>query len=65
MQIWWLLYAVVDVYNQHTYTYVSFFGGLVVSMLASGTQDRGFEPGQSRQIFQVKKSTSCLPFEGK
>jgi hypothetical protein len=24
---------------------VSAFGGLVVSMLASGTQDRGFEPG--------------------
>jgi hypothetical protein len=31
------------------------FGGLVVSMLASGTQDRGFEPSQSRQIFRVKK----------
>jgi uncharacterized protein YwbE len=31
------------------------FGGLVVSMLASGT----------RRIFQVKKSTVCLPSEGK
>ena len=26
------------------------FGGLVVSMLASGTQDRGFDPGRSRRI---------------
>jgi hypothetical protein len=41
------------------------FGGLVVSMLASGTQVRGFKPGQSRQIFQAKKSTACLPSEGK
>jgi hypothetical protein len=43
----------------------SSFGGLVVSMLASGTQDRGFEPGQSRQIFRAKKSTAFLPSEGK
>jgi NADPH:quinone reductase-like Zn-dependent oxidoreductase len=34
------------------------FSGLVVSMLASGTQVRGFKPGQSRQIFQVKKSSA-------
>jgi hypothetical protein len=27
------------------------FGGLVVSMLASGTQDRGFESGQSMRSF--------------
>ena len=27
------------------------FGGLVVSMLASGTRVRGFEPGRSRWIF--------------
>jgi hypothetical protein len=26
----------------------------VVSMLASGTQDRGFEPGRSRRIFRAK-----------
>jgi hypothetical protein len=39
--------------------------GLVVSMLASGTQDCGFEPGRSRRIFRVKKSTTCLPSEGK
>ena len=40
------------------------FGGLVVSMLASGTQDRGFDPGRSRRIFGAKKSTACLPWEG-
>ena len=41
------------------------FRGLVVSMLASGTQDRGFDPGQSRHIFWAKKSTACLPWGGK
>jgi hypothetical protein len=44
---------------------LSGFGGLVVSKLASGTQHRGFEPGRSRQIFWAKKSTVCLPSEGK
>ena len=29
------------------------FGGLVVSMLASGTQVCGFKPGRSRWIFRV------------
>jgi hypothetical protein len=33
------------------------YGGLVVSMLVSGTQDRGFETGTSR----AKKSSACLP----
>jgi hypothetical protein len=47
------------------YVGVSGFGGLVVSMLTSGTQDHGFEPGQSCEIFQAKKSTACLPLEGK
>ena len=40
------------------------FGGLVVSMLASGTQDHGFDPGRSRRIFRAKKSTACLPWGG-
>ena len=40
------------------------FGGLVVSMLASGTQDRGFDPGPSRRIFRAKKSTACLLWGG-
>ena len=46
------------------YSYISGFGGLVVSMLASGTQDRGFDPGRSRRIFRAKKSTACLPWGG-
>jgi hypothetical protein len=37
------------------------FGGLVVSMLASGTQDHGFAPGRSRRNFRAKKSSACLP----
>ena len=42
------------------------FGGLVVSMLASGTRIRGFTPGRSRWIFRVsEKSSTCLPSEGK
>jgi hypothetical protein len=40
------------------------FGGLVVSMLASGSRVRGFDPDRSRWIFSdVKKA--CLPSEGK
>jgi hypothetical protein len=39
--------------------------GLVLSMLASGTQDRGFEPGRNLRIFRAKKFTACLPSEGK
>jgi hypothetical protein len=31
------------------------FGGLVVSMLASGTQVHGFKPGQSHWIFTEGK----------
>jgi hypothetical protein len=40
------------------------FSGLVVSMLASGTQDRGFKPGQSRWIFRAKKIRSIPSFGG-
>jgi hypothetical protein len=52
------------------YTYstllVDGFGGLVVSMLASGSRVRGFDPDRSRWIFSdVKKSSACLPSEGK
>jgi hypothetical protein len=39
------------------------YGGLVVSVLASGTQDRGFKPGRSRRIFRAKKTR--LPSEVK
>jgi hypothetical protein len=45
------------------------FGGLVVSMLASGTQDHEFEPGRSRRIHsmpafggEVKPSVPCRRF---
>ena len=42
------------------------FGGLVVSILATGTRVRGFKPGRSRWIFRVSgKSSVCLPSEGK
>jgi hypothetical protein len=41
------------------------FGGLVVNMLASGTQVRGFKPGQSSRIFRAKKFSACLLSEGK
>jgi hypothetical protein len=41
------------------------FGGLVVSMLASGSRVRGFDPDRSRWIFSdAKKSSACLPSEG-
>ena len=42
------------------------FGGLVVSIMATGTQVRGFKPGRSRWIFRGSgKSSICLPSEGK
>jgi hypothetical protein len=44
---------------------ISHFGGLVVSMLSSGTEDRGFDPERSRRIFRAKTSTACLPSEKK
>ena len=39
------------------------FGGLVVSMLASGTQFRGFKPGRSLWIFTGVKILS-MPSSG-
>jgi hypothetical protein len=42
------------------------FGGLVVSMLASGIQDRQFAPGWSRRIFRAKNPQHAfLPKESK
>ena len=42
------------------------FGGLVVSILATGTRVRGFKPRRSRWIFRASgKSSVCLPSEGK
>ena len=34
------------------------------SVLAFGTQDRGFAPGRSRRIFRAKKFLARLPSEG-
>ena len=46
--------------------YFDGFGGLVVSILATGTRVRGFKRGRSRWIFRVSgKSSVCLPSEGK
>jgi hypothetical protein len=39
-----------------------YFGGLVVSMLASGTEVRGFKPGRSRRIFSGEKILSMPSF---
>jgi hypothetical protein len=41
---------------------VSGFGGLGVSVLASGTQVRGFKPGQSGRIFKGGKILSTSSF---
>ena len=41
------------------------FGGLVVSMLASGTQVCGFNPSRSRWIFAVVKILSMPSSGGK
>jgi hypothetical protein len=35
------------------------------SVLAFGTQVRGFKPDRSRRIFRAKKSSARLPSEGK
>jgi hypothetical protein len=40
------------------------FGGLVVSMLASGTQDSRFEPGPKPLDFSGEKIHSIPPFGG-
>jgi hypothetical protein len=40
-------------------------GGLVVSVLATGSKVRGFKPGRGRWILRVIKSVARLPSEGK
>jgi hypothetical protein len=61
-----MYFRVTSSFDTHTvhYSVDSGFGGLVVSMLASGTQDRGYEPGRSRRIFQGKKIHSVPSFGG-
>jgi hypothetical protein len=41
--------------TEETHYLFSGFGGLVVRILASGTQDRGFAPSQGRWIFSGEK----------
>jgi hypothetical protein len=49
----------------HYMTYFIAFGGLVVSVLATGPKVRGFKPGRERWILRVIKSAARLPSEGK
>jgi hypothetical protein len=50
-------YCAINICDKVSILCTSGFGGQMVSMLASGTQDRGFKPGQSHRIFSgVKKS---------
>jgi hypothetical protein len=49
----------------YLYLYLLRWAAAVVSMLASGTQVRGFKPGWSLRIFRAKKFSACLPSEGK
>jgi hypothetical protein len=51
----------------YIYIYVckSGFGGLVFSMLASGTHVTGFKPGRSRRSFSDEKILSMVSFGGK
>jgi hypothetical protein len=41
------------------------FGGVLVIMLAFGTQVHGFKHGRNRRILGQKNSSACLPSEGK
>jgi hypothetical protein len=61
-----ILYSLVLIKTSKVNRIEDGFGGLVVSMLASGSQVRGFDPDRSRWIFSdVKKSSAYLPSEGK
>ena len=55
----------IDAENPWVVSGYSGFGDLEVSVLAFGTQVRGFKPGRSRRIFRAKKSSARLPSEGK
>ena len=51
--------------TEHTASDLDGFGGLVVSILASGTRVRGFKPVRSRWIFRAyEKSSACPSFGG-
>jgi len=50
--------------NERVTQQVDDFGGLVVSMLTSGTRVRGFKPGRSRWIIRASQKSSALPSFG-
>jgi hypothetical protein len=50
--------------EEDLYLFTGGFGGLVVSMLASGSRVRGFKPGQGRWIFTSVKILSMPSFGG-
>jgi hypothetical protein len=55
--------ATTNVHNSSSFIITkSGFGGLVVSMLASGTRVHGFKPGRSRRIFSGVKILSIPSF---
>jgi hypothetical protein len=56
-----LKYVRVYIYIHISLYYIN-FSGLVVRMLASGIQVRGFKPGRSRPIFQGEKILSMPSF---
>jgi hypothetical protein len=58
------LSAETQIFRFYFLVCVSGFGGLAVSMLASGNQDRGFAPGRSRRIFPAGKIHSMPSFSG-
>jgi hypothetical protein len=64
-----MLKEVVDIFInmfQILPRYVSAYGCPTREVVSGfGNQDRGFEPGRSRRTFLAKKSTACLPSEGK
>jgi hypothetical protein len=60
--MYYILYFFLDKLALRVSGAMSGIGGLVVSMLASGTQDRGFKPGRTRRIFSGVKILSMPSF---
>jgi hypothetical protein len=50
------IYILIALVPAKYHRLVSGFGGLVGTMLDSGTQVRGFKPGRRCRIFRAKKS---------
>jgi hypothetical protein len=58
-----ILYCTHLIDNEHSHLVA--LGGIVVSVLATGSKVRGFKPGRGRWILRVIKSIARLPSEGK